>query len=359
MNPEIGHRDENDHWEEGIHQRVIQSAYEGVHGIAHDVYLSSPSVLGANGLTHIVNQNLLPKEREQLHKPAEEIAKIQADFEQYEKDSRIAIPMIMPVALGTIGHGSLMAGIEDCEEQCLKDLFDFFGVDHLQETEKEFWNLQLEEFPAKGMIYQAAQRFIIPLAVKSSYKEAKTFIVFFILDTGAFLTQLTENTIDTIFGQNKFTQRVFIQGHAIHCQRAATIGDKNFSNINLIGSDFMRRLNLSIVTSPHAYRNIMNEEVKIFYIAPHNKAIDAVKMADLRDQTPNIRSRIHTSFANSDPVRGYNREKQFVAPQIRESEPRSEPSIEQATPSTSDINVVKGPEPKQRRLESGGKTDNP
>ncbi|KAI1705280.1 lactate/malate dehydrogenase, NAD binding domain-containing protein [Ditylenchus destructor] len=118
MNPEIGHRDENDHWEEGIHQRVSQSAYEiiklkgytswaiglsvasivasimqnsrqvfalstnvnGVHGIAHDVYLSLPSVLGANGLTHIVKQNLLPKEREQLHKSAEQIAKIQADL---------------------------------------------------------------------------------------------------------------------------------------------------------------------------------------------------------------------------------------------------------------------------------------
>ncbi|KAI1698423.1 lactate/malate dehydrogenase, NAD binding domain-containing protein [Ditylenchus destructor] len=112
------HRKESEQWEKEIHQKVIQSADEiiklkgytswaiglsvasivasivqnsrqvfalstnvnGIHGIAHDVYLSLPSVLGANGLTHVVKQNLLPKEREQLHKSADQLATIQADL---------------------------------------------------------------------------------------------------------------------------------------------------------------------------------------------------------------------------------------------------------------------------------------
>ncbi|KAI1699973.1 lactate/malate dehydrogenase, NAD binding domain-containing protein [Ditylenchus destructor] len=118
LNPETGHRKESEQWEKEIHQKVIQSADEiiklkgytswaiglsvasivasimqnsrqifalstnvnGIHGIAHDVYLSLPSVLGANGLTHVVKQNLLPKEREQLHKSAEQLATIQANL---------------------------------------------------------------------------------------------------------------------------------------------------------------------------------------------------------------------------------------------------------------------------------------
>lgn len=43
---------------------------QGVHGINDEVYLSVPCVLGENGVTHVVKQNLTDTELGKLHKSA-------------------------------------------------------------------------------------------------------------------------------------------------------------------------------------------------------------------------------------------------------------------------------------------------
>jgi L-lactate dehydrogenase len=106
-------------WEEEIHKKVIESAYniiklkgytswaiglsvakivrgalhnhrnvfalttnvKGIHGIEEDVFLSLPCVLGSNGLTHVVRQTLLPNEIEKLHKSAKTLREIQDKLE--------------------------------------------------------------------------------------------------------------------------------------------------------------------------------------------------------------------------------------------------------------------------------------
>jgi L-lactate dehydrogenase len=115
LNPEIGLPEDAEHWEQEIHKKVIDSAYEiikfkgytswaiglsvasivhaimnnsrvvfalstnikGLHGIADDVYLSLPAVVGANGLTHVIRQSLKPHELAKLRESARQIADIQ------------------------------------------------------------------------------------------------------------------------------------------------------------------------------------------------------------------------------------------------------------------------------------------
>ncbi|CAJ0932282.1 unnamed protein product, partial [Mesorhabditis belari] len=111
----IGLEGDTDNWEQEVHRKVIDSAYEiiklkgytswaiglsvakivhgivgntrnvyalstnvkGFHGINDDVFLSLPVVLGSNGLTHIVKQNLSETEISQLQKSAESLLEVQ------------------------------------------------------------------------------------------------------------------------------------------------------------------------------------------------------------------------------------------------------------------------------------------
>ena len=102
-------------WQEPIHKKVVDSAYEiiklkgytswaiglsaanivksimqnrrsifalstninGIHGIKDDIFLSLPAVVGSNGLTHVIKQELQPKEIEQLQKSSKQLLEIQ------------------------------------------------------------------------------------------------------------------------------------------------------------------------------------------------------------------------------------------------------------------------------------------
>ncbi|VDM58384.1 unnamed protein product [Angiostrongylus costaricensis] len=115
VKPEIGSTKDSEHWEQEIHKKVIDSAYEiiklkgytswaiglsvakivqgimtnsrnvfalstnvkGFHGITEDVYLSLPVVLGSNGLTHVVKQNLNSVEVQQLHESSNALLQVQ------------------------------------------------------------------------------------------------------------------------------------------------------------------------------------------------------------------------------------------------------------------------------------------
>ncbi|EFO16236.1 L-lactate dehydrogenase [Loa loa] len=115
VKPDIGKSADSDKWHEEIHKGVVSAAYEiiklkgytswaigmstaaiatialrntrsvcalsvnvkGLHGIDQDVYLSLPVVLGENGITHIVKQNLNETEIKQLQKSAAQLYEVQ------------------------------------------------------------------------------------------------------------------------------------------------------------------------------------------------------------------------------------------------------------------------------------------
>ncbi|KAK6737994.1 hypothetical protein RB195_020217 [Necator americanus] len=105
-------------WEMDLHRQVVESAYEiikmkgytcwgiglsvakiargiihnsrnvcalttnvkGMHGITDDVYLSLPCVVGMNGITHIIKQNLSKEEVEKLHKSWKTLFEVQSQI---------------------------------------------------------------------------------------------------------------------------------------------------------------------------------------------------------------------------------------------------------------------------------------
>ncbi|PIO67854.1 lactate/malate dehydrogenase, NAD binding domain protein [Teladorsagia circumcincta] len=115
VKPDIGGLSDDEHWEQEIHKKVVESAYEiiklkgytswaiglsvakivqaimtnsrnvfalstnvkGFHGIGEEVYLSLPCVVGSNGITHIVKQNLNEGEVEKLHKSSRALLDVQ------------------------------------------------------------------------------------------------------------------------------------------------------------------------------------------------------------------------------------------------------------------------------------------
>lgn len=56
------------------------SQLQDIHGVANDVYLSLPSVIGENGVTDIVKQNLNEKELKRLQKSAEMLQDVQKNL---------------------------------------------------------------------------------------------------------------------------------------------------------------------------------------------------------------------------------------------------------------------------------------
>jgi L-lactate dehydrogenase len=117
INPKIGEADDPEHWAD-LHKQVVNSAYEviklkgytswaiglscasichsllrnnrsvfalsvninGLHGITNDVYLSLPTVVGENGVTHIIKQQLSEGELAQLHKSAAALHEVQSSI---------------------------------------------------------------------------------------------------------------------------------------------------------------------------------------------------------------------------------------------------------------------------------------
>lgn len=117
LNQELGTPKDKENWGE-IHKQVVSSAYEiiklkgytswgigvsvsaivqaifgntmtvyalstnlkGYHGVTSDVFLSLPCIIGENGVTHIVNQNLSEEERSALQVSAAAMAEIQGQL---------------------------------------------------------------------------------------------------------------------------------------------------------------------------------------------------------------------------------------------------------------------------------------
>ncbi|VDK67478.1 unnamed protein product [Litomosoides sigmodontis] len=115
VKPDIGKSADSDKWQDEIHKGVVSAAYEiiklkgytswaigmstaaiasvalrntrsvcalsinvkGLHGIDQDVYLSLPVVLGENGVTHIVKQNLNETEMQQFKQSAAQLYEVQ------------------------------------------------------------------------------------------------------------------------------------------------------------------------------------------------------------------------------------------------------------------------------------------
>ncbi len=56
---------------------ALSTNVSGIHGISESVYLSLPCVVGANGLTHVIKQQLKEGELEQLRKSAKQMWELQ------------------------------------------------------------------------------------------------------------------------------------------------------------------------------------------------------------------------------------------------------------------------------------------
>ncbi|XGW13022.1 hypothetical protein V3C99_013569 [Haemonchus contortus] len=61
---------------------------KGLHGITDDVYLSLPCVVGTNGVTHIIKQNLNEEEIAQLHKSWKTLFEVQSQIKLPHVDVR-------------------------------------------------------------------------------------------------------------------------------------------------------------------------------------------------------------------------------------------------------------------------------
>lgn len=57
---------------------LYRLSLQGHHGIEEDVFLSLPSVLGENGVTHVIKQTLTAEEVAQLQKSAKTLWDVQA-----------------------------------------------------------------------------------------------------------------------------------------------------------------------------------------------------------------------------------------------------------------------------------------
>ncbi|KAE9553099.1 hypothetical protein FO519_003688 [Halicephalobus sp. NKZ332] len=115
LKPKIVKEENLENWESAIHKKVVSSAYDiiklkgytswaiglsvckivqgalhnsrnvfalstnvnGFHGIQEDVYLSLPCVLGSDGITDVIKQNLNESEINQLQKSASQIHEVQ------------------------------------------------------------------------------------------------------------------------------------------------------------------------------------------------------------------------------------------------------------------------------------------
>ncbi|KAK6057802.1 lactate/malate dehydrogenase, alpha/beta protein [Cooperia oncophora] len=113
-----GSREGQESWQTELHKKVISSAYEiiklkgytswaiglsvarivsgimsnsrnvfalstnvnGLHGITDDVYLSLPCVVGTNGVTHVIKQNLNEEEVDKLHKSWKTLFDVQKEL---------------------------------------------------------------------------------------------------------------------------------------------------------------------------------------------------------------------------------------------------------------------------------------
>ncbi|KIH64507.1 L-lactate dehydrogenase [Ancylostoma duodenale] len=56
---------------------AISTNVKGIHGITDDVYLSLPCVVGMNGVTHVIKQNLSQEEVAKLHKSWKTLVEVQ------------------------------------------------------------------------------------------------------------------------------------------------------------------------------------------------------------------------------------------------------------------------------------------
>lgn len=62
------------------HSRPSALAFQGLHGVKDEVFLSIPSVLGNNGLTDVIHMTLKPEEEKQLVKSAETLWGVQKEL---------------------------------------------------------------------------------------------------------------------------------------------------------------------------------------------------------------------------------------------------------------------------------------
>jgi hypothetical protein len=109
-------------------------------------------------------------------------------------------------------------------------------------------------FPARGVIYGVNRRVFVPLTVRHSSGEP--IRVFFLIDTGAPSTFLREDTLQAIGFVDAVpsSPNVFINGIKI----SVGISHGHFSNVDLLGADFLFRTGAILTVNYSALECLLN-----------------------------------------------------------------------------------------------------
>jgi len=104
-------------------------------------------------------------------------------------------------------------------------------------------------FPVNGVIHGLNIRYMIPLVCQRAGKlDSKAVNIWFLVDMGSPFTCLTVKSLEAFFGAGNATHGLYKfaiqdQESRIECQ----VSKGNFEFVNILGTDAMRKLKLSIV----------------------------------------------------------------------------------------------------------------
>ncbi|KAI6237185.1 hypothetical protein M3Y95_00238500 [Aphelenchoides besseyi] len=154
-------------------------------------------------------------------------------------------------------HGSSMDF--ECEETVLKWLSEHFKVKHLSECP----NKDLLKYPIPGLIHG--------------------------------MNILEKKTAEKLFGGKNFDTAI-IQDVSVSCSRSEDFGAA-LKDVNLLGNDFLTRLDASIIVSPHPYKNKYDAD-RVFYLTPFPLISQAQTLVSRRQQSVDLVKKLEDRVVN-------------------------------------------------------------
>ncbi|KAI1720985.1 hsp70 protein domain-containing protein [Ditylenchus destructor] len=131
----------------------------------------------------------------------------------------------------------------DINEKVLNEIGRAEGIKNLSEG-----TFPSAPFPANGVIYAPNNRYMVPLVCQIAERPSlSTKHIWFLVDTGAPFTCLTEKTLEAFVGAGQVTNdyyRLAIQDQNIEI--ICRISKEHYKEVNILGTDALRKLDLSI-----------------------------------------------------------------------------------------------------------------
>ncbi|KAI6213407.1 hypothetical protein M3Y94_00146500 [Aphelenchoides besseyi] len=200
------------------------------------------------------------------------------------------LKMVLPLHCPPIEPSETDFLFSECEETVLKWLSEHFKVKHLSECP----NKDLLKYPIPGLIHGMNSRLVVPLRVRA-HPESKDLIVYFIVDSGTPMTSFGEKTAEKLFGGKNFDTAI-IQDVSVSCSRSEDFGAA-LKDVNLLGNDFLTRLDASIIVSPHPYKNKYDAD-RVFYLTPFPLISQAQTLVSRRQQSVDLVKKLEDRVVN-------------------------------------------------------------